>query len=153
MNTKLLLLLLAAVGGALLTSWAVHAQYQKQYPNSYGSYYQKQARSRGGVGPSNSVNRYLYDKYFYKKSAVNPTMSLSRKTSVSSYYQFVRPEQERRRQFEQAGRQYLQQRKLQGNVGHTNYGFARELQHEVPNAGAIPRTPAPSPYYNQWYGR
>jgi|GEM_PF-5655226 len=104
------------------------------------------------IGPANSVNSYLYDKYFYGKRAVNPTMSLNRRSSASSYYQYVRPEQERREAFQQAGRQYVQQRKLQGNVGHTNYGFAQQLSEGVPSASAIPRSSAPMPYYNQWCG-
>ncbi len=148
MKYKLLFTLLAAFVGLLLTSTLAHAQYSQ----SYGSYYQKKSSQPGGVGPGNSVNRYLYDKYFYSKRAVNPTMSLNRRSSVSSYYQYVRPEQERREAFQQAGRQYVQQRKLQGNVGHTNYGFARELRQGVPSASDIPRSSAPSPYYNQWYG-
>lgn len=146
MNHKLLIFLLATFGGLLLFSSSAPAQ-------SYGSYYQKKAQKPGGVGPGNSVNRYLYDKYFYSNQAVNPAMSLSRRSSVSSYYQNVRPEQQRREAFERAGSQYLQQRKLQGNIGHTNYGFAKELRQGVPSARDIPRTSSPSPYYNQWYGR
>ncbi len=148
MKYKLLFTLLAAFVGLLLTSTLAHAQYSQ----SYGSYYQKKVRQPGRSGPGTNVNSYLYDKYFYGKRAVNPTMSLNRRSSVSSYYQYVRPEQERREAFQQAGRQYVQQRKLQGNVGHTNYGFARELRQGVPSASDIPRSSAPSPYYNQWYG-
>jgi len=142
------LVLLAGFAGLLLVSQAV-----AQTPQSYGSYYQKNARTPGGVGPGNSVNRFLYDKYFYKKQSVNPYASLSRRSSTSSYYQYVRPEQERRTAFQTEGRAYVQQRKLQGNVGHTNYGFAQQLRHGVPSASQIPRTKSPTPYYNQYYGK
>ena len=125
-----------------------------QAPQSYGSYYQKKAVQPGYTGPGTSVNSYLYDKYFNSKSYVSPYQNLSRRGGVDSYYQYVRPEQERRDAFQQAGREYVQQRKQQGNVGHTNYGFARELrQGGVPNSSAIPRTPTTTPYYNQYYGR
>jgi hypothetical protein len=123
-----------------------------QYPQSYGSYYQKKSVQPGGAGPGTSVNSYLYDKYYNRKSYVSPYQNLSRRSGSNSYYQYVRPEQERREEFQQAGRQYVQQRKLQGNVGHTDYGFARELRQGVPNASSIPRTPTTMPYYNQWYG-
>lgn len=124
-----------------------------QYTESYGSYYQKQARRQGGGGPGTSVNRYLYDKYFYTQQGINPAMSLSRRSSISSYYQNVLPEQQRREAFQQASSQYIQERKLQGNVGHTNYGFANELrQGVVPSPRDIPRTPASTPYYQQYYG-
>ena len=138
---------LLAAAMALLFGSPTHAQI----PQSYGSYYQKTVTKPGGVGPNANVNNYLYDKYFYKKRAVNPAMNLSRRSSTSSYYQFVRPEQERREAAQQAGREYVQQRKLQGNVGHTNYGFARELRQGVPSASEIPRS-SPTPYYNQYYG-
>lgn len=142
-------LLAALLGGSLVASTA-HAQYQP----SYGSYYKKRAAQPGNSGPGTSVNSYLYDKYFYHKDYVNPYQSLSRPSGSNSYYQYVRPEQERREAFQQAGRQYVQQRKQQGNVGHTNYGFARQLkQGGVPNPSAIPRTPTTMPYYNQYYGR
>jgi len=140
--------LLASLGFALAYSTA-----QAQYQQSYGSYYQKQATQPGAIGPGTSVNSYLYDKYFNRKSYVSPYQNLSRRSGSDSYYQYVRPEQERREAFQQAGRQYVQQRKLQGNVGHTDYGFARELSQGVPNSGAIPRTPTTMPYYNQYYGR
>ncbi len=149
MNYKLLLSLLVVIGGLLLSFSLASAEYSQ----GYGSYYQQKSRMPGGVGPGNSVNRYLYDKYFHSKRAVSPTMSLGRRSSVSSYLQYVRPEQERREAFQQAGRQYVQQRKLQGNVGHTNYGFAKQLRQGVPSASMIPRTSSPTPYYNQYYGR
>jgi hypothetical protein len=138
--------LLAALVVALAGS-----QAQAQIPQSYGSYYQKKAVQPGAVGPGTSVNSYLYDKYFYHKSYVNPYQNLSRRSGTDSYYQYVRPEQERREAFQQAGRQYIQQRKLQGNVGHTDYGFARQLQQGVPSARSIPPS-STMPYYNQYYG-
>jgi hypothetical protein len=142
-------LLAASLGVALACSTA-----RAQYPQSYGSYYQKKATQPGGVGPGTSVNSYLYDKYYNRKSYVSPYQNLSRRSgSGDSYYQYVRPEQERRAAFQQAGRDYIQQRKLQGNVGHTDYGLARELRQGVPNASAIPRQPSTMPYYNQWYGK
>ncbi len=140
-------LLTVSLGWTLVGSMA-HAQF----PQSYGSYYKKQTTQPGTIGAGTSVNNYLYDKYFNRKSSVSPYQNLSRRSGSDSYYQYVRPEQERREAFQQAGRQYVQQRKLQGNVGHTDYGFARELRHGVPNASAIPRTPTTMPYYNQWYG-
>lgn len=119
---------------------------------SYGSYYQKKTRGPGASGPGNNVNSYLYDKYFYGKGAVNPSMSLNRRSNTSSYYQYVKPEQQRREAAQQAGRAYVQQRKLQGNVGATNYALARQRQQGVPSAGQISRSTSPSPYYNQYYG-
>jgi hypothetical protein len=141
--------------GTLLAVALAAPAARAQVPQSYGSYYQDQVRKPGVGAPGANVNRYLYDKYFYHKQAVSPYQSLRRPTaSGDSYHQYVRPEQQRREAFEQAGREYVQQRKLQGNVGHTDYGFARELRQGVHNPSAIPRTsPSTMPYYNQYYGR
>ena len=140
-------LLTASLGWTLVGATA-HAQY----PQSYGSYYQKQLTQPGSIGPGTSVNSYLYDKYFNRKGYVSPYQNLSRRSGTDSYYQYVRPEQQRREAFQQAGRAYVQERKLQGNVGHTDYGFAEHLRQEVPNPAAIPKSPTPMPYYNQYYG-
>jgi hypothetical protein len=124
-----------------------------QYPQSYGSYYQKQARRPDGVGPNANVNSYLYDKYFYHKPAVSPYQNLGRRsTSGTSYNQYVRPEQDRRREMQQAGRDYVQHRKLQGNVGHTDYDKAMKMRYGglQPSDLAVPRSTMP--YYYQ-YGR
>ncbi len=151
MTSKAIHLYCYAIMLGVLLSLSSESAYA-QVGNSYGSYYQKKSKHPGGVGPGNSVNNYLYDKYFYGKGAVNPSMSLNRRSSTSSYYQYVKPEQQRREAAQKAGRAYVHQRKLQGNVGATNYGFARSLQQGVPSAGQIPRAPSPSPYYNQFYG-
>jgi len=150
MNYKFLLLMLTIPGGVFLTASFADAQMVQ----SYGKYYMKQSRLPAGVGPGSSVDRYLYDKYFQSKSWINPSMGLDRRSSVSDYYQYVRPEQARRAKFDQASRKYIQERKLQEDYGHTNYGFARELREGVPSASAIPPLSKSAPTnYNQWYGR
>ena len=142
-------LLMATLGVAIACTTA-HAQY----PQSYGSYYQKKAVQPGGAGPGTNVNSYLYDKYYYHKPAVSPYQSLSRRSgSGDSYYQHVRPEQQRREALQQEGRAYVQQRKLQGNVGRTDYGQAKKMRYGGLDPGDLSRQPSTMPYYNQWYGR
>ena len=113
-----------------------------QTPN-YGAYFSQSAGMRG----VESSNRYLYDKYFYQRPTVSPYINLARPGNdvATSYQTLVRPELQRREAAATAQMNYVQQRKLQGNVGHTVY----------PGAGYKP-APAvkttPSSYHNHWYG-
>jgi hypothetical protein len=124
-----------------------------QVPSNYGAYYSQSAGSRG----VQSSNRYLYDKYMYQRPTVSPYVNLARpgSDSATSYQTFVRPELERREAAAQTQRAYVQQRKLQGNVGQTVYPGAGFSGGTVNNALMKP-APAmkstPSSYYNHWYG-
>jgi hypothetical protein len=143
------LLLLTATSAA----WSVHTHAMAQAPSNYGAYFSQTAGMRG----AESGNRYLYDKYFYGQATVSPYMSLARPGNDSSanYQMFVRPELERRAANEKAGMAYVQQRKLQGNVGYTAFpgaGFAGGTVNDAILKPAPKTTTTPSSYYNHWYG-
>lgn len=129
-----------------------------QAQQSYGQYYQKQFQQTGGGGLGlGSSNRYLYDKYFYRNTAVSPYLSAVRGGSLSgtAYTTSVRPELERRQAAERSQAAYIQQRKLAGNVGDTRYPGSAFYGASPGSAylKPVPKTAAkPSAYYNHWYG-
>lgn len=122
----------------------------------YGSYYgQSVVQSHGQVAKENP-STYLYNKYFYSKSAVNPAINLDRMDPLdgTAYQAYVRPEQERRAQTMQAQNAYIDARKREGRVGDTRFPGATyggggtaimKPPQKRPNA-------QPSAYYNHWYG-
>lgn len=127
---------------------------QAQY-TSYGDYYRKNIGNRSAVDPG--TNRYLYDKYFYHNPAISPYSSAIRGGSAygPAWQTSVRPELERREAAERAQRNYIQQRKLQGNVGHTVYPGANFVGATPADALLKPiqkRPQTPLPYYKQVYG-
>ena len=116
---------------------------QVPLPASYSQYYQTGLPSYSSTSVPNS-SRYLYDRYFYHRETVSPYLNLGRPgTDIATSYQaFVRPEQERRAAAAASTRAYVQQRKLEGNVGQT-----RAYMNP-----SMPTTTTPSAYYNHWYG-
>jgi len=128
-----------------------------QVPQSYGQYYQKNVTKYSGQLGTQSSARYLYDKYFYNSPGVSPYMNLYRPGTMSdtAYQAYVRPEQQRREAAERAQAAYLQQRKLDGNVGYTRYPGANFVGATVGDAYLKPVPAVKSPnsaYYNHWYG-
>jgi len=127
-------------------------------PQNYGNYYNRHAAQ----GTRTNVDAYLYDKYFYRQPAVSPYVNLSRRGGMGgdSYTNYVLPELQRRQQSEASMRSYVQQRKMAGNVGQTNYSNALARTSSLgPRSAPVrspgpkrPPTPAGNPYYNQWYG-
>jgi len=143
-----ILKLIVAVFGA-----SVAADSLGQIPSNYGSYYSQNAGMRG----AESSSRYLYDKYFYQRSTVSPYLNLDRPGSdfATSYQTYVRPELQRREAVDATNRAYVQQRKLQGNVGQTVYpgaGFIGGTPNDARMKPAMPVKPTPSSYHNHWYG-
>jgi len=124
-----------------------------QTPQSYGSYYQKNIKESGGQFRGLDTNNYLFDRYYKHSSSVSPYASLNRGRHVRDPFTQVRAEQQRRATFQSGMRSYVSQRKQQGNVGHTDYGFALQLQRGTARSKDIPSTRKPTPYYNQWYGK
>jgi len=120
---------------------------------SYGSYYQKNLQKPYQQFRGTSVNSYLFDKYYKSNRSVSPYANLNRGRGGTGYQTYVRPEQLRRAEFQSGMKNYITQKKQSRHVGHTNYGFAQQLQGGVPNASDIPTVRKPTPYYNQWYGR
>lgn len=128
-----------------------------QAQQNYGQYYERQFKKTGGGGLGlGSSDRYLYDKYFYRNPSVSPYLSAVRGGNLSgtAYTTSVRPELERRRAAERAEAAYVQQRKLQGNIGDTRYpgavtGGGVNAAYLKP---APKRSTKPSAYYNHWYG-
>lgn len=148
-DTTQVRLLYCLVANSLLGVCA-HAQINHK---SYSDFYNK---SLSHVGMNAGTNAYLYDKYFYKSPAISPYINLGRlgSDSADSYHLYVRPELERRDASRRAHGQYIQQRKLQGNVGYTsnpgafaNGGLGTGYRVPTPN---VKRT-APA-YHNHWYG-
>ncbi len=76
------------------TCFATNAQAQ-----SYADFYNRQLQE-SYTRPNVSPSRYTYDRYFYKKPSVSPYSNLLRPTGpyANNYYQYVRPEQQRREQ-------------------------------------------------------
>lgn len=142
---RFLALLIAC--SALVGSNRVAAQ-NKTYSDFYN-------QSRNVPGMNVGTNAYLYNKYFYHSPGVSPYLNLGRhgSDSAEAYQLYVRPEIERREANWKAQASYVQQRKLQGNVGYTKYPGAL-----TNNSGNAYRMPTPniarkSPaYYNHWYG-
>jgi hypothetical protein len=128
-----------------------------QMPQSYGQYYQKNIQKYSGQLGTQSSSRYLYDKYFYHNTAVSPYINMGRPGTMggTNYQAYVRPEQERRQAAERMQSSYLQQRKMQGNIGETRFPGAGFVGGTIDNAYMKP-VPAmkttPSAYYNHWYG-
>lgn len=125
---------------------------------SYGQYYQQQFKSTGGSGLGlQGSNRYLYDKYFYHNPAVSPYLSAVRGGDMSgtAYYTSVKPELERREAAAKSQAAYIQQRKLEGNIGDTRYPGSG-YYGATPDPSYLKPIPqqktTPSAYYNHWYG-
>lgn len=120
---------------------------------SYSDFYNK---NRSVSGINKGTNAYLYDKYFYRSPSVSPYLNLDRagSDSADAYHLYVRPELQRREASRVAQGKYIQQRKMQGNVGFTQHPGA------IANAGVggsyrvpTPKMPQNTPaYYNQFYG-
>lgn len=152
-RARALLLVGMAVGTmACLTAVSLEASAQQSYSDYYRSSLPK---TGGGLGTENS-NRYLYDKYFYHNPAVSPYMNLERRDTLggTSYQAYVRPEQQRREAAMKTQATYLQQRKLQGNIGDTRFPGAGFVGGTVQDARLKPVPPprlnTPT-YYNTWY--
>jgi hypothetical protein len=140
---------MAVTSSGLIAATHAHAQM----PSNYGAYFSQSAGMRG----AESSSRYLYDKYFYQRATVSPYMSLSRPGNDSgvNYQVFVRPEQQRRAAAEKASMAYVQQRKLQGNIGHTEFpgaGFVGGTINDAILKPVAKQPTTPSSYYNHWYG-
>jgi hypothetical protein len=121
---------------------------------SYGQAYQQSAGSVAGVNYGTS--RHLYQKYFASNPAVSPYLSgaiMGGSDSGTAYYTHIRPELQRRDSAAKQQSQYIQQRKLQGNVGHTIYpgglygGYGAGTYQ--PN---LPPARTNGAYQNHWYG-
>jgi hypothetical protein len=121
----------------------------------YGSYYGQQARKQHGQLGTESVGRYLYDQYFYKRPSVSPYVNLDRPDPYggTSYQAYVRPEQQRREATMRAQGAYIDARKREGRVGDTRFpgatygGVGTAILKPVPQ-----RKSTPSAYHNHWYG-
>lgn len=121
----------------------------------YGSYYgQTVTKTHAQIG-TQSVGRYLYDEYFYKRPSVSPYMSLDRLDTMdgAAYQAYVRPELQRREATRQAQASYLDYRKKEGRVGETRFPGATYGG----GGTAIMKPPTkpvstPGAYHNHWYG-
>jgi hypothetical protein len=124
---------------------------------SYGQYYQQQFKQTGGGLGTNSSNKYLYDKYFYQRPTVSPWVNLDRGGDMygTGYQAYVAPEIRRRDAAARTQSAYIQQRKLEGNIGDTRfpgsvgYGGRVDASYLKP---VPPQITTPSAYYNHWYG-
>ncbi len=141
--------LVLATALVLVAAQPVNAQYK-----SYSQAYQQNAVSNPGVNYGTS--RYLYQKYFQSNPAVSPYLSgaiLGRSDSGTAYYTQILPEQQRRESAARQQAQYIQQRKLQGNIGWTAHPGALSGGY---GAGTYQPTPPPArtngAYQNHWYG-
>ncbi|WP_442483901.1 hypothetical protein [Aeoliella sp. SH292] len=148
-NTRILLLGCLTLVACSCANIA-HAQ-------SYGEVYQKNFKVNPVVADSN--NRYMYNKYFKSNPNISPYISgavLGGSQYGDAYTTVVAPELARRGAAQTAQSQYIQQRKLQGNIGHTanpgaiSYGAPTDYRAGKPvpagrnNSGA---------YQNHWYGQ
>lgn len=137
--------------GAWLLGLAACASAQQ----NYGAYFQQNARKYSGQMNTETAGRYLYDKYFYNKPSVSPYLNLDRVDPYggTSYQAYVRPQEQRRKATMMAQSQYIDQRKRQGNVGHTAFPGATYGQAGTAILKPVPQSKStPSAYYNHWYG-
>ncbi|WP_425396608.1 hypothetical protein [Aeoliella sp.] len=135
---------------------ALLATRQACAETSYGQAYQKMWGNTPGVGYG--TNRYLYDKYYRSNPNVSPYVSgavLGGNLSGNAYTAVVRPEQQARARTASAQSNYVQQRKLQGNVGYTANPGATvyNLDPGVTTGKPVPAGRRNSgAYQNHWYG-
>lgn len=120
----------------------------------YGAYYQQNLSKTMSHDPG--TNRYLYDKHFYRNANVSPYLSAIRGGSDSgtAYTASVRPELQRREAAKRSQMDYIQKRKLQGNIGHTVYPGANFMGATTANALMKPpqkKPIKPTGYYSHWY--
>lgn len=145
------IVVVASVCAALLAGAESRAQYT-DYSQAYKS------MLRGNPGVNAGTDRYLYNKYYAGNPAVSPYISgavLGGTDYGTGYYSVTRPELQRREANAVAQAQYVQQRKLQGNVGHTAYPGAGFMWGSRGTARVKPVPPAvssPGAYHNHWYG-
>lgn len=107
---------------------------------SYGSYYEQ---TKARMSPQQTLvnpTRFLYDKYFYNRSTVSPYMNLGRRDPLgsTSYYAYIRPEQDRRAQATQPQRPQRVAPAMPANPYYMN-----------PTPQSRTR---PTAYYQNWYG-
>lgn len=124
---------------------------------SYGEVYQKNFKVNPVVADSN--NRYMYNKYFKSNPNISPYISgavLGGSQYGDAYTTVVAPEQARRGAAQSAQSQYIQQRKLSGNIGHTanpgaiSYGAPTDYRYGKPVPAGRKTSGA---YQNHWYGQ
>jgi hypothetical protein len=124
---------------------------------SYSEVYQKTFAVTPGVADSN--NRYMYNKYFKPNPNVSPYISgavLGGSQYGDAYTTVVAPELARRGATQTAQSQYIQQRKLSGNIGYTanpgaiSYGAPTDYRYGKPVPAGRKNSGA---YQNHWYGQ
>jgi hypothetical protein len=111
-------------------------------------------KSGGQIG-AQSVERYLYDKNFYRRPSVSPYINLDRLDPMggTAYQAYVKPEQERRQRTMQAQNAYIDARKREGRVGDTRFPGATYGGSGTAILKPLPKqSSTPSAYYNHWYG-
>ncbi len=126
-----------------------------EYTN-YGQAYQQMMKQNPGIG--GGTNRYLYGKYIQGNPNVSPYLSgavLGGNDAGNAYSAVVRPEMQARQATQTAQSNYISQRKLQGNIGHTanpgaildgaptSYQYGKPVPAARRNSGS---------YQNHWYG-
>ncbi|TWT89016.1 hypothetical protein Mal64_25070 [Pseudobythopirellula maris] len=141
----------------LAAAWLCVAPAAAQQTN-YSSAYQQMIKSRPNMDAG--VDRYLYNKYYRDNPAISPYLSgavLGGTQSGTAYTEVVRADQQRRAAAMTAQAQYVQQRKLQGNVGYTAHPGAGYMG-AMPGAGlqkpnaAVGGASRSGAYQNHWYG-
>lgn len=157
-NHKTYLYDMARIGVLVLTAtlWLASGNSSSAQYKSYSDYYRKsgQAMYRNDF----SMERYMHDKYLYRRPTVSPYLSgamLGDTESSTAYYTYIRPELERRRVAAQNQASYIQQRKLQGNIGYTAHpgaGFYGATAADAYRKPVQSGRTTPSFYHNKWYG-
>lgn len=122
--------------------------------------YSKAYKQNLGMRPDMTMDadRYLYDRYFRNNVAVSPYVSgalLGGTLGGTAYTDVVRPDQQRRKAATIGQAQYVQQRKLQGNVGYTanpGAGYMGAMPGSAIQKPVPPSRPNVGAYQNHWYG-
>jgi hypothetical protein len=78
-------------------AFSVRAQTARGQMTPYSDFYRKQVQ-QPRTSPNVSASQYTYNRYYYRSPAVSPYTNLMRpgNETVNNYYQYVRPEQQRR---------------------------------------------------------
>ena len=145
------------LAAAMLSLCALPTEGQN---TSYSQAYQQMLQKRPGM--SAGTDRYMYNKYFRNNPAVSPYISgalLGGSESGTAYTTTIRPDLQRRQAATRAQAQYVQQRKMQGNIGYTvNPGALTGGLGGGYQAPRVPGGAAPNPsrtngaLQNHWYG-
>ena len=145
MNTYRTMFLVALVIAGT-TAGRAHAQYMQQ-PKKLPTYSSYLNRHGPKYERGNNLNRYIYDKYYYRSPSVSPYQNIYRPDTAdgsTAYYRWVLPER-KRRAGQSAQQKFAKQKQPDRSWIPPQFGTGYST-----TSSHLPRN---SSYHNQWYGK